>query len=173
MPPLTPVPLTVFRSNSKLDQNFESSSLKYTEPITKKILHTSRQLHCRDVCKIPMWSVEYILNQNTAYFGRISNSIEISSVGRVPGWAAPHLEAWWMARWHDTPHTACPPPARPPPATARPGPRASWPWAHEGQPMLTPPSGTSLLYTASNTYRKVSNISRTKSQNLNASRLIW
>ena len=26
------------------------------------ILHTSRQCHCRDVCKISLWSVEYIRN---------------------------------------------------------------------------------------------------------------
>ena len=51
----------------------------------KKILHTSRQLHYRDVCKISLWSVEYILNKSTAHFGRISNSIEISLVGRAPG----------------------------------------------------------------------------------------
>ena len=25
-----------------------------------EILHTSRQLHCRDVCKISLWSVQYI-----------------------------------------------------------------------------------------------------------------
>ena len=49
-----------------------------------EILHTSRQIHCRDVCKIPLWLAEYILNQSTAYFGLISNSIEISLVGRAP-----------------------------------------------------------------------------------------
>ena len=49
----------------------------------KEILHTSRQLHCRDVCEISLWSVENILNQSTAKFGRISNLIEIS-VGRAP-----------------------------------------------------------------------------------------
>ena len=27
-----------------------------------KTLHTSRQLHCRDVCKISLWSVTHILN---------------------------------------------------------------------------------------------------------------
>ena len=48
------------------------------------ILHMSRQLHCRDVCKILLWSVEYILNQSTANFGQISNSIEIALMGRVP-----------------------------------------------------------------------------------------
>ena len=31
----------------------------------KEILHTSRQLRCRDVCKILLWSVERILNQRT------------------------------------------------------------------------------------------------------------
>ena len=50
----------------------------------KEILHRSWQLHCRDVCKILLWSVEYILNQITTNFGRISNLIEISFVGRAP-----------------------------------------------------------------------------------------
>ena len=27
-----------------------------------EILHTSRQLHCGDVCKISLWSVKHILN---------------------------------------------------------------------------------------------------------------
>ena len=27
-----------------------------------KILHTSRQCNCRDVCKISLWSIMYILN---------------------------------------------------------------------------------------------------------------
>ena len=35
--------------------------------------------------KFRLWSVEYVLIQNTANFGRISNSIEISLVGRLPG----------------------------------------------------------------------------------------
>ena len=43
----------------------------------------SRQLHCRDVSKILLWSVENSLNQSTANFGRISNSIEISFMGRA------------------------------------------------------------------------------------------
>ena len=48
------------------------------------ILHTSH-LHRRDLCRISLWSVEYILNQSTTNFGRISYSIEIPSVGRSPG----------------------------------------------------------------------------------------
>ena len=35
--------------------------------------------------KIALWSVEYISNQSTENFGRISNSIEIALVGRAPG----------------------------------------------------------------------------------------
>ena len=42
-----------------------------------KILHTSRQLHCRDVCKILFWLKEHIWNQSTSKFGLILNSIEI------------------------------------------------------------------------------------------------
>ena len=36
------------------------------------------------MCKISLWSVEYTLNQSTIYFGRFSNSIEISLVGWAP-----------------------------------------------------------------------------------------
>ena len=42
------------------------------------ILHMSRQRNCRDVRKISIWSVKYIINQSTPNFGRIS--IEISLV---------------------------------------------------------------------------------------------
>ena len=34
-----------------------------------EILHMPRQLHCRDVCKILLCSVEYFLNQSTSNFG--------------------------------------------------------------------------------------------------------
>ena len=37
------------------------------------------------MCKISLWSVRYILNQSTAYFGPISNSIEISIMGWTHG----------------------------------------------------------------------------------------
>ena len=50
-----------------------------------EILHTPRQCNCRDVRKIPLWSVRHILIQSATNFGRISNSIEISLVGRAPG----------------------------------------------------------------------------------------
>ena len=36
----------------------------------KDILHMSRQLYCRGVYNISLWSVKYILNQNMANFGR-------------------------------------------------------------------------------------------------------
>ena len=49
-----------------------------------RIFYTSRQLHCRDVCKIQLWSVDHILYQSTPNFDRISNSIEIPLVGRAP-----------------------------------------------------------------------------------------
>ena len=49
------------------------------------MLHTSRECCCRDVCKISLWAVEQILNQSTANFDRILNSIEIPLVGVAPG----------------------------------------------------------------------------------------
>ena len=80
----TPVPLTIFRSNSKFHQNLECSTFKVCLT-DHNILHTSRQLHCLDMYKILLWLVEYISNQSTVNFGRISNSIEISLVGWAPG----------------------------------------------------------------------------------------
>ena len=35
-----------------------------------------------DVCNISLWSVEYILNHSTSNFDLISNSIEMTLVGR-------------------------------------------------------------------------------------------
>ena len=49
------------------------------------ILHTSRQCNCRDVCKISLWSAEYVMNKTITKFHWISNSIETSLVGRAPG----------------------------------------------------------------------------------------
>ena len=49
-----------------------------------KILHTSQQLHCRGVCRIPLWLVECILNQSTTYLVRIRISIQILLVGQAP-----------------------------------------------------------------------------------------
>ena len=44
------------------------------------ILHTSRQLYCRDVCKISLWSARHILNQSNPNFGRISPSYRADKV---------------------------------------------------------------------------------------------
>ena len=44
----------------------------------------SRQLHCRDMCKIFLRSVAHILNYITKNFDQISNSIEIALVGLGP-----------------------------------------------------------------------------------------
>ena len=51
-----PVPLSIFRSNSKFDENSKQASVKYTHAADHNdILYTSRQCHCRV-------SVEYIRN---------------------------------------------------------------------------------------------------------------
>ena len=42
-----------------------------------EILLTSRQQHCRGMCKMSLVSVKHMLNQSTPNFYRISNSIEI------------------------------------------------------------------------------------------------
>ena len=57
-------------------------------------LHMSRQLHCRGVCKILWWSVGYILGRSAADFDRVSNSIEVSLVGRAPGVTQAGIICW-------------------------------------------------------------------------------
>ena len=84
-----PVPLTIFRSNSKFDEKLECSSLKYAKLIITKFCTR----HDSVVCNISLWLVGYILNYSTANFGRISNSIEISLVGRPPGH---YLNQYWF-----------------------------------------------------------------------------
>ena len=57
---LAHIPLTIFQSNSKSNQNmlwFKMYTIDH-----KEILHTSRLCNCRDVCKISLWSVKYDLN---------------------------------------------------------------------------------------------------------------
>ena len=64
--------------------NFAVLWFKTCSTDRNEILHTSQKLHCHVACAISLWSAKYILNQSTAKFGRISNSIEISLVGRAP-----------------------------------------------------------------------------------------
>ena len=86
---LAPVPLTIFRSNTKLlkfvvhllktysTDNREilhtsrQLQLKTCSTDHKNILHMSRQLHFCAVCIISLLSAQYILNQSMANFGRI------------------------------------------------------------------------------------------------------
>ena len=63
---------------------------RYTIDLVAWLLHLDDlflgvQLHCRDVCKIALWSAEYVINNSITKFHWISNSIEISLVGRAPG----------------------------------------------------------------------------------------
>ena len=60
-----------------------------------EILHMSWQCYCRDVCKISFWSAEYVLNKSIANIHSISNSIEISLVGRALGrWPLETTNEW-------------------------------------------------------------------------------
>ena len=74
------VPLTIFRSNSR----FQVLLFKMHSTDHNEILHTSLQCYCRDVCKILLWSAEYVMNKSITKFHWISNLIEISSVGWAP-----------------------------------------------------------------------------------------
>ena len=51
----------------EIRSKFECYSLKHAQPITKKFC----TCHNSDMCKILLWSVEYILNQSTSNFGLI------------------------------------------------------------------------------------------------------
>ena len=46
----------------KIRPNFAVFWFKMCSTDRKEILHTSRQCNCRDVCKISLWLVMYILN---------------------------------------------------------------------------------------------------------------
>ena len=68
----------------------------------------SRQLHCRDVCKISLWSIKHILNQSTSNFGLIFYLIKIFLVGREDlfsesdfkiFWPESHQPVWKMEGW--------------------------------------------------------------------------
>ena len=50
-----------------------------------EMLHTSRQLECRDMHNMSWWLTEYIMNTSIIKFHWISTSIEISLVARAPG----------------------------------------------------------------------------------------
>ena len=79
-----PVPLMIFRSNSK----FECSSLKYGWPITTKFAHVTTVYLSWRVPNYVMISRAYFKRE---HFGRIWNSIEISPAGRalwVPLWVS-------------------------------------------------------------------------------------
>ena len=83
-PAMTPVPLSIFRSNSKFDENSECSSFKYIRPITT-IFCTRHDSVTVVTCAKYRCDRPYILHQSVLNFHRISNSIEICLVGRAPG----------------------------------------------------------------------------------------
>ena len=61
-----------------------------------EILHTPRQCYCRDMFKILLWSAEYVMKESIRNFHWISNSIEMSLMGRVPDTCAvSHLYLIW------------------------------------------------------------------------------
>ena len=53
-------------------------------PICNALVHNTRH-DINTVVQISLWWVESILIESTAYFDRISNSIERLLVGRAPG----------------------------------------------------------------------------------------
>ena len=59
-------------------------------------LHTSRHCYYHDVCKLLLRSADYAMNKSIAKFRLISNSIEISLVGRAPG-----LNLHWLIFYKD------------------------------------------------------------------------
>ena len=72
------VPLTIFRSKPKSDQNLQCSGLKCVQLITTKFCTCHDSVTPCDMCKILLWSVKHILNQSIPNFDQISNSIKIA-----------------------------------------------------------------------------------------------
>ena len=66
-----PVPLSIFRSNSKFDENSKHSSVQYTRPITTDILHTSTTVSLS-------WRV-----QNIVVIDRVYSKLEHSDFHRI------------------------------------------------------------------------------------------
>ena len=81
-----PVPLSIFRSNSKFDENSECSSFEYTRPITTIFCtrHDSDTVVTCAKYRCDRPRIFFVLN-----FHRISNSIEICLVERAPGHVTP------------------------------------------------------------------------------------
>ena len=97
---LAPVPLTIFQSNSKLDQIFKCSGLKMYSTNHNEILHTSRQCNCRDVCKISVWSVEHVLNF-TKFFIKFNPNIVSRTGGQLESMSLIYLnQCWLIENWN-------------------------------------------------------------------------
>ena len=88
-----PVPPTVFRSNSKFYQNSQFCGLKRAEPITTQFCTWHDSLTVVTCAKFRCDRLNMLWTKALQNFHWISNSIEISLVGRVPG-------------SHDTPRTS-------------------------------------------------------------------
>ena len=79
----TPVPLTVFISGSG-SIGVWGVLVWVCSADRGAVLHTSRPLHCRGVCKISLWSVGYALTRSASDFGRVSALVRVSLVGQAP-----------------------------------------------------------------------------------------
>ena len=73
----------VFSIEFEVRSNFVVFWFKTCSTNHKEILHTSRQLHCCDVCKILLWLAEHVMNKSITKFHWISNFIQLSLVGRA------------------------------------------------------------------------------------------
>ena len=102
---LAPVPLTVLRSHSKFDENWECSRFKYAQRITS--IFCTRHDSYTDMCKISLWLDEWHV-QNFVVIGRMCFEQEhckvslyfklnpMSLVGREPG-VFTNLNSEWFA----------------------------------------------------------------------------
>ena len=79
------LPINGISIEFEIRPNFAVLWFQRCPTIQSKILHTSRQCYCREVCKILLWSAQYVMNKSITNFHWISNSIKILLVGRVPG----------------------------------------------------------------------------------------
>ena len=69
-----------------------------------EILLTSHQCCCCDMCKILLWSAEYVMNRTITKFHWILNLIEISLVGRAHSMCklvtwCDQQQIFWTRRW--------------------------------------------------------------------------
>ena len=86
-------PTNVISIKFKILSKFAVLQFKMCPTVHSEILHFSRQYYCREMCRLLLRSVKYVMNKIIVKFHWISNLIEISKWDTCLAWTALFL-------WH-------------------------------------------------------------------------